>query len=227
MGDKADKGYIGVGMNGFLARWYDASRGFSPDQQQLAAHVRQILPEGGRILEIACGPGHLSVDLARHTSPDGPRYAVTGVDISPTCVDIARQHAAEANVSVDFQVGNAASLPFPADSFDLVLCSAAFKNFSQPAAALSHFHRTLRTAGRAIIADLRRDATMAEVQATIARDSPGLGWLNRQLTQLIFKRMLLKRAYTAKEMEAMVREAGFSHCECVEEGIGFRCTMTK
>ena len=221
-----DKGYIGVGMNGFLARWYDKSRGYSPDQQRLAAHVRSILPQGGRVLEIAPGPGHLSIDLARDT-PGLPHYTVTGIDISPTCVAIARLHAVEANVSVDFQQGNAASLPFPDCSFDLILCSAAFKNFSQPAAALHHIHRTLAPTGRAIIVDLRRDATMAEVAATLERDGPGMGWLNRRVTQWVFRWMLLKRAHTAGEMERMGREAGFSQCECIEDGIGFQCTLTK
>ena len=219
-----DKGYIGVGMNGFMARWYDKNRGFSVDQQLLAAHVRALLPHGGRILEIAPGPGHLSIDLARNAA-----YTVTAIDISPTCVAIARQHADEAKVTVDFQHGNAASLPFSDDSFDLILCSAAFKNFTQPASALHHIHRTLRTvpAGRAIIVDLRRDATMAEVDEMLQRDEPRLGWLSRRLTKLIFRWMLLKRAYTAEEMERMVRAAGFSQCDCVQDGIGFRCTMTK
>ena len=204
-----------------MARWYDQSRGFSPDQQRLAAHVRELLPQGGRILEIAPGPGHLSIDLARDAA-----YRVSGIDISQTCVDIARQHAAEAKVDVDFQQGNAASLPYPDASFDLILCSAAFKNFSQPAAALQQMRRVLAPTGRAIILDLRRNATMEDVQATLARDEPELGWMSRQLTMAIFRWVLLKRAYTSEEMERMVREAGFSQRDCVQEGIGFRCTMS-
>jgi len=57
-------------------------------------------------------------------------YHVTGVDISKTFVEIARKNAAIEGVQVDFRQGNAASMPFGEGSFDLILCRAAFKNFS-------------------------------------------------------------------------------------------------
>ena len=90
-------------------------------------------------LEVAPGPGYLAVEMARTG-----RVLVTGLDVSRTFVQIAEQNAREAGVSVDFRQGDAAAMPFADDSFDLVVCQAAFKNFTLPQTAIAEMHRVLR-----------------------------------------------------------------------------------
>ena len=66
------KAYRGMGMEGGIARWYDRTtrRGMA-DFRELAARIAAGLRPGGDVLEVAPGPGFLSIELARR----GRRYA--------------------------------------------------------------------------------------------------------------------------------------------------------
>src|SRR5215470_762312 len=98
-----------------------------PEFEALARRIAAEIPTNARVLEVAPGPGYFAIELAKL----GPRQ-ITGVDISPTFVEIAQRNAQEAGVSVDFRLGNASGMPFKSGSFDFILCRAAFKNFSEP-----------------------------------------------------------------------------------------------
>ena len=110
--------------------------------------------------------------------------------------------------------GDAADLPFYDDSFDFVVCCAAFKNFSRPARAVAEMRRVLRPGGRALIVDLRPDVTRAAVRADVA--AMGLGPLNRAVTRFVLARWLPRRAHTRAEFAAYARAAGFTACEIAE-----------
>ena len=73
---------------------------------------------------------------------------MTGLDISRTFVEIATENARQAHVSVGFRHGDAARMPFESDSFDLVVCQAAFKNFTEPVRGLNEMHRACAPAER-------------------------------------------------------------------------------
>ena len=73
------------------------------------------LSQGDRILDIGCGTGRHSVELARRG------YQVTGVDISVGMLDVARASAAEAGVEVTFEHADACAFSMPA-TFDAVIC---------------------------------------------------------------------------------------------------------
>src|SRR5579862_9213538 len=90
----AVKAYKGIGMEGGMARWYDrTTRRQMPEFSALAGRIAQIVPGGAAVLEIAPGPGFLSIELARRG------LAVSAVDISRTFVEIARRNAANAGVN--------------------------------------------------------------------------------------------------------------------------------
>jgi ubiquinone/menaquinone biosynthesis C-methylase UbiE len=152
-------------------------------------------------------------------------YRVTGLDISKTFVGIARKNAAAAGVRAEFREGNASQMPFAADSFDLLVCRAAFKNFSEPEKALSEMRRVLRPGGRGVIIDLRRDAPMAEIKRYV--NGAQLSAFNRLLTLLTFRFMLLKRAYTKPQLEKMVDAAGFRKAEVRANEIGMEASFQK
>ena len=139
------KAYKGMGMEGGIARWYDrTTRKDMPEFIALAARIAASVPTAGTVLEIAPGPGFLSIELARRG------LDVRAVDISKTFVEIARNNAASEGVSVHFEQGNASVLPLADASVDFVVCRAAFKNFSEPIKALSEMRRVLRPGGRAL-----------------------------------------------------------------------------
>ena len=126
---------------------------------------------------------------------------------------------------VELREGNASEMPFAADSFDLRVCRAAFKNFSQPARALREMHRVLRPGGTGVIIDLRRDTSMAAIRQYVDR-SGWSGW-NRWITMLTFRFMLLKRAYTRQELEKMLAPIGFAKSEVRTNEIGMEAWFEK
>jgi ubiquinone/menaquinone biosynthesis C-methylase UbiE len=133
--------------------------------------------------------------------------------------------AAKARVSVEFLEGSASSLPFPARSFDFLLCRAAFKSFAKPEQALHEMSRVLRPGGRALIIDLNADAAPDAISQYI--DAMGLSTVNRILTRLVFKTMLLKRACTREQFQQMLWEVDFSNVEINEDAVGFEIWLTK
>jgi ubiquinone/menaquinone biosynthesis C-methylase UbiE len=218
---RADKGYRGVGMEGPTARWYAASTGKDERRhEQQARHVTELLPGGGEILEVAPGPGYLSIALAKTGA-----YTVTGLDISETFVEIARGNAAEAGVRVDFQHGNASAMPFDGDSFDLVVCYAAFKNFSEPLRALQEMRRVLRPGARALIVDLRRDVSKQAVNDEVA--GMGLGAVSGAFTRCVLRYGLTRRAYTKKQFEDFVCQAGFRSVDIRQTPMSLEVEMRK
>ncbi|HEY6394039.1 MAG TPA: class I SAM-dependent methyltransferase, partial [Candidatus Binataceae bacterium] len=150
-------------------------------------------------------------------------YRITGLDISRTFVDIARRNAEEAGVDVDFRLGNASSMPFEDESFDFLVCCAAFKNFTQPLRALQEMYRVLKPGGRALVIDLRRDASMDSINKTVER--MGVGRVNGLITRLTFRFMLLKRAHPRKQFEQLLSQTKFGPVEIHEDLISLELTL--
>jgi len=212
--------YKGAPMEGLIATWYAKQTGklnadFRADARRIAAH----LPPGACILEAAPGPGYLAVEIAKL----GP-YRVTGLDISGSFVRMASAYAARSGVDVEFRQGDAAAMPFAAETFDFVVCRAAFKNFGDPVGALREMHRVLRPGGQALVIDMRGDASNAALDAYVAE--MGLSYLNALLTRLIF-RTLRNRAYRKDDLQGMAAETPFAGAEIVEAPIGFDVWLRK
>ena len=215
------KGYRGLGMEGSIARWYEKNtRKDMSEFVKLAARLRQVVPVGGDMLEVAPGPGFLSIEMAK-----GGKFRVTGLDISKTFVELARKNAAEAGIKVDFREGNASAIPFADNSFDLLVCRAAFKNFSEPVKALREMNRVLRPGGTGVVIDLRRDTPMSD----IAKYADGLdiSAINQWLIKQSFRFMLLKRAYTGKQFDEMVKQVPFGKVEVRDAPLGVAIWFSK
>jgi ubiquinone/menaquinone biosynthesis C-methylase UbiE len=208
-------------MEGPMARWYAKQRGSAP---QLAAWRRQAaelaegLAPGAAVLEVAPGPGYLSIELARLG------FAVSGLDISRTFVQLASDRARDEGVTVDFRHGDVADLPFAADSFDLVVCQAAFKNFASPVTALDEIHRVLRPGGVAVILDMNRGATDADIQADVA--GMGLNKLNSAFTRMALGG-LRRRAYAAADVERVAADSAFGGSAAHADGMTLEVRLTK
>ena len=208
-------------IKGMMARWYAANTAEMMQQYiDLAARVAKQLPEGSRILEVAPGPGYFCIELAKRGS-----YSITGMDLSPTFVKMAADKAAQAGVRAQFVEGSASNMPFPKESFDFLLCRAAFKNFADPVGALQEMCRVLRPGGSALLIDLSRDAQPDEVSRAV--DKMGLSAVNRVLTKVVFRTFLIRSAYSRAEFEQMLAQTAFSHVEISGDGLGFEITMTK
>ena len=125
--------------------------------RRIAGDVVATAPGPGRILEVGCGPGWLSIELARR---DG--LEVTGLDLDPAMIERARAHAAQAELAgpgadprPSFLVGDVAALPFGDASFDLVVSTFSMHHWADRSAGLAEIARVVRPGGRVLIWDLR------------------------------------------------------------------------
>ena len=214
------KAYKGMGMEGRTARWYDrTTRKDMPEFIALAARIAAAVPPAGSVLEVAPGPGFLSIELARRG------LNVRAIKISKTFVELARRNAAGEGVAAQFEPGNASALPLPDSSVDFVVCRAAFKNFSEPVKALAEMRRVLRPGGTAMVIDLRRDVRGSEIKRYI--DGLGVSLANRLFMRIVFRAMLIRRAYTLDQMRQMMAEAVWTNVGLEASPIGFEASMRK
>jgi len=215
------KAFKGAGMEGLTARWYASlTRKSLNEFQALARRAAGQIPPGADVLEVAPGPGYFAVELAKLGD-----YRITGLDISRTFVEIARGNAKQAGVKADFQLGNASNMPFGNESFDFLLCRAAFKNFTEPLRALEEMYRVLKPGGCALIIDLRRDASRESIGEAV--QGMRLGPVNAAITRWTFRFMLLKRAYSRSELEQLLSRTKFGPVEIAESPIGLELSLAR
>jgi SAM-dependent methyltransferase len=121
---------------------------------RIAADVAALVPEGAQVLEVGCGPGRLSIRMARQHGLD-----VTGLDLDPAMIERARANADRRGNRHEprpsFLVGDVASLAFPDGSFDLVVSTLSMHHWDDPSAGLAEIGRVLRPGARALVWDLR------------------------------------------------------------------------
>jgi ubiquinone/menaquinone biosynthesis C-methylase UbiE len=214
------KPYKGMAMEGLIARWYASNTGKNIQEFRKAAQeIADRVPNGANVLEVGPGPGFLAIELARLGS-----YHIVGLDISKSFVRIATENATKAGVEVTFREGNASSMLFESDSFDFIVCRAAFKNFSEPVQALHEMYRVLQPGGKAVICDLRRDTSSEAIKAAVKE--MGLGWVNSLLTRWIL-RWLRRRAFSQEDFRQMVGETPFKTCEIKCDLIGAEVVLRK
>jgi ubiquinone/menaquinone biosynthesis C-methylase UbiE len=210
-------------MEGTVARWYARQRGTQSQMdlfRKQAVQVTEGLPSGASVLEVAPGPGYLAAAIAQRG-----RFHVTGLDISRTFIEIATEHARDTGVTVDLRQGDVANMPFDSASFDLVVCQAAFKNFPQPVRALDEIHRVLRTGGTAVIQDLSKDASNAEIDQEVK--AMKLSRFNALTTKFVLATLLRRRAYSPVEFKRVIAESAFRTCAIRKDGIGMEVRLRK
>ncbi len=222
------KPYRGFPMEGPIATWYarNAARD-AVEYRRAAMRIAGALDEGADVLDVATGPGHLAIELAKLSARLGELGPgrVTGVDISRSFVTIAEENARAAGVDVRFQIGNAQALPFADEAFDAVVCRAAFKNFSDPAKALDEMARVLRPGGFGLIMDLNRETPAREIDDYV--DKKSMGAISRSMTRFIFRHMMIKRAYAPSDFARMAASSRFEDCEIRSTGIGIDVWLRK
>jgi len=202
-----------IGITGGMAKWYDKNTRKSrlAEMNEYADIVSSHAEAGAKVLEIAPGPGYLSIELAKRG------FAVTGVEISEDFIAIEKRNAEESNVKVDFKQGNVSNMPLPNDAFDFIICSAAFKNFGEPLKALNEMHRVLKSNGTALIIDMNYNATKEEIEAEIKKS--GMKGFDRWFVKLAFKTFLKNGAYTKSEFEELITQTAFASHKIQKQGI--------
>jgi len=109
------------------------------------AMQRAALAPGERVLDIGCGCGDTSLELARRVAPGGQ---VLGADISAPMLERARASAAAASSAAEFVAADAQTHPFAPGAFDVAFSRFGVMFFADPPAAFANLRRALRPGGR-------------------------------------------------------------------------------
>jgi len=108
-----------------------------------AAYLLPRLRPGLDLLDVGCGPGTITVDLARAVAPG----RVVGIDAAAAIVDQARESVGRSEAAVTFEVADLFALPFPDHSFDVVHAHQVLQHVADPIAALVEMRRVCRPGG--------------------------------------------------------------------------------
>jgi len=101
-----------------------------------------------RVLDVGCGTGIVTRQVAERL---GSRGTVTGLDLNPNMLAVARSVANRQGLPIDWREGNGEQLHFSGSSFDLVLCQFALMFVPNKAAALAEMRRVVSEKGRVLI----------------------------------------------------------------------------
>ncbi len=160
------------------------------------------LAPGQRLLDVGCGPGTITVDLARRVAPG----EVVGIDVADEVVAEAEAHRLEAGVgNVRFATGDIYALDLPDASFDVVHAHQVLQHLTDPVAALRELRRVLRPGGRLAVRDSDYGAfTWAPADDRLSR------WL--ELYHLVTERNGAD-ADAGRHLLGWVQKAGFNDIE--------------
>ncbi|WP_432853837.1 class I SAM-dependent methyltransferase [Amycolatopsis sp. CA-161197] len=125
---------------------YDRSIGFLERLQFAGGREWVCAQASGDVLEVAIGTG---LNLGHYPAD----VRVTGLDLSPAMLELAKRRADDLGRPVTLRQGGAEALPFPDAGFDTVVCTLGLCGFPDDRAALAEMHRVLRPGGALLLLD--------------------------------------------------------------------------
>jgi ubiquinone/menaquinone biosynthesis C-methylase UbiE len=160
--------------------------------REMTVNLAQVKP-GDCVLEVGCGTGTLTLAAKRQAGPSGK---VFGIDIIPGMIELSQRKAAQANADITFQSGSIDNIPFPADQFDVVMCSFMIFHMSEMTRrkGMAEIYRVLKPQGRLLVLDLALPTQP----------------LPRAIAQMLFGGML---DHDLKELRPLMETSGFSGIE--------------
>ncbi len=125
--------------------------------------LERLLFAGGREWVCSQAAGDV-LEIALGTGRNLPHYRkdvrLTGIELSPAMLEIARARARELGRDADLRVGDAQALDFPAESFDTVVCTLSLCTIPDDRAAVSEVRRVLRPGGRFLLLEHVRSSLL-------------------------------------------------------------------
>ena len=163
-----------------------------------AAFLLEHLHPGDALLDVGCGPGTITIDLARLVAP----ATTIGIDLSDDVIDTARVNAVDNGLSgLGFEVGDVYGLRFDDATFDVAFAHQILQHLTDPVAALVELRRVLRGGGLLAV----RDADFGAF-AWYPLDDRLTRWMElyHQIT-----RVNRAQADAGRRLVSWVRQAGF------------------
>ena len=180
-----------------VAEWYDKGTDFKVWWRVIARRILALGSHDARVLDIACGPGHLLMMLASLE----PRLQLTGLDISPNMLSIGRNKIEKKDLEGTMRLveGSCYDMPLEDDSFDLVVNTMALHMMDDAPSFFEEMARVLKPGGTGYVYAFRRDPSFA-----------GAWWFNRFLAMEL---KYLKKRYGVDEGTRHVVAASYTPIE--------------
>lgn len=176
----------------------DFARRYAAKQQKMAekfgveytGKLKARKFDAGRVLDVGCGPGTTLLVLARNF----PEADCTGIDTSEPLLELARQTAVTQGLQerVRFEQADAQAIPYPDDSFDVVISTGVVHQVADPVAMLEEIARVLTPDGMLYIADLRRSAV-----AGLFNDAARQALSYEEILKLLWQARFPKEPFTS------------------------------
>ena len=150
-------------FDALAARFWDSHGDFRPlhllNPVRLQFIASRTSLSGRRVLDVGCGGGLLTEALTRHGAH------VTGIDLAPAMIEVARLHAHESQLSIDYELSSAeayadrAGEPYDGPyggRFDVITCMELIEHVASPEALLGAIARLLRPGGALFVSTINR-----------------------------------------------------------------------
>ena len=208
MTDSRDRSEIAK-FEAMAAEWWDPKGKFKPLHMMNPVRLRYITTqiaadfgrdlkaprpfEGLRLLDIGCGGGLLSEPMARLGAE------VVGADAALKNIEVARLHADQVGLDIDYRAETAEALLAAGESFDAVLAMEIVEHVAEPPAFVQACHDLLRPGGVLVMSTLNRTAR------SFAAAIVGAEWVMRWLPKGTHE---WSRFITPEELAAMMQASG-------------------
>lgn len=201
-----------------IARRYDLantllSGGADARWRRRAARETGLMP-GGSALDVACGSGKLTAELARLAGPAG---RVAGLDFSPEMLAVARR----SHPSIEFVEGDALKLPFRDAEFDAATIAFGLRNLADPVRGLREMSRVAR---RTVVLEFVRPPkglVGGAYRFYLKRLLPGIGGaVSGDRSAYRYLSDTVDAYRTPEELQAMARQAGWSAVRFIAQAMG-------
>jgi ubiquinone/menaquinone biosynthesis C-methylase UbiE len=175
---------------------------FARHTGEAAAFLASHLREGMRLIDCGCGPGSITVDLARAVAPG----EAIGIDLREDALTQGRALARERGIAnITFHAATDYQLPYPDGSFGAAFACAVLQHLAAPFAALKEVRRVLKPGGVIGIADGSSPITFRYPTNAFLQAYDKLRGLEREYNT--------GRPYDALALRALLREAGFARTQ--------------
>lgn len=143
-------------FDALASRWWDPQSEFKPlhaINPLRLNYIDTLCPLSGKqVLDIGCGGGLLTESMAARGAQ------VTGIDMAPTSINVAKLHLLESGLSVDYQVMTAEMFAEQhSQRFDIVTCMEMLEHVPDPASVISACARLVKPGGHVVLSTLNRN----------------------------------------------------------------------
>lgn len=178
----------------------------------MAAAFNYDASSGLRVLDVGSGQG---IDLVEYASAGA---VVTGIDLTPRHVELARQHLSARELPGAVVSGDAEALPFADHSFDKVSSNGVLHHTPDIAQALREMWRVLEPGGEAVVAVYHRDSVhywlgqflrRGVLQGGLRREGSMAAVLSSGVEESSIGARVLVRVYSRRQLRRLLEAAGF------------------